>query len=107
MLLTAVCRLDAHAGSVTELIRRVKAYAAAGHWAGPAPSPVRARASSTSWSPSAPDHGNEAIGDQLARYLGCAPGRPGELYDLPVELIEMVDGLEPDPITPPDCDLAG
>jgi len=46
-------------------------------------------------------------GAQLARYLGCAPGRPGELYDLPVELIEMVDGLEPDPITPPDCDLAG
>ena len=104
VLLAAVNRLDAQAGSVHDLIGRVQRYAAAGQWTGPVRSPARARAIL-----------DELVacrlvtvvqGAQLPRYLGCAPDRPGEHYYLPADLIEMVDGHAPDPITPPDYDLA-
>ena len=104
MLLAAVYRLDAQAGSVHDLIGRVQRYAAAGQWTGPVPTPARARAILDELVA----HRLVTVvqGPQLARYLGCAPGRPGDRYYLPAELIEMVDGLAPDPITPPDYDLA-
>ena len=104
MLLAAVNRLDAQAGSVHDLIGRVQRYAAAGQWTGPVRSPARARAIL-----------DELVAyrlvtvvqvPQLARYLGCPARPPGEHYYLPADLIEMVDGHAPDPITPPDYDLA-